>query len=81
MGRVVVRPTAALRVAGSIPARNKYGLRVVIPGDDFSIFENAPTMQELFQVWAHSIKKKSWVIVFSDISVLLQFHQNIIYFF
>ena len=54
---VVERPTAELRVAGSIPGRNKYlyGLQVVAPGLAvcvcvFSIFVNAPTIQELFLV-------------------------------
>ena len=34
VGIVVERPTAALRVAGSIPTPNKYlyGLQVVVPG-------------------------------------------------
>ena len=55
IGAVLVRPTATLRVADSIPARNKYlyGLHAVVPGlaiyvCDFSMFVNAPTIQELF---------------------------------
>ena len=47
VGAVAERPTAALRVAGSIPAQNKdwYGLQVVVPGlavcvCDFSMFVN-----------------------------------------
>ena len=34
VGAVVERPTAALRVEGSIPARTKYlyGVQVVVPG-------------------------------------------------
>ena len=54
---VIKRPTVALRGAGSIPERNKYlyGLQVVVPGlavcvCDFSMFVNAPTIQELFLV-------------------------------
>ena len=33
VGAVVERPTAALRIAGSIPTQNKYlyGLQVVVP--------------------------------------------------
>ena len=44
IGTVVERPTAALRVASSIP-RNKYlyGLRVIIPGLAVK-FVNATTM-------------------------------------
>ena len=45
---------------GSIPARYKYlyGLQVVVPGlavcvCDFSMFVNAPTVQELFKVWGN----------------------------
>ena len=54
---VVVRPSAALRVASSIPAWNKYlyDLHVLVPGVvvcicDFFMFVNAPTTQELILV-------------------------------
>ena len=55
VGALVERPTAALRYAGSIPARNKYlyGLQVVVPGlavCDFPMFVNASTVHELFLV-------------------------------
>ena len=52
VGAVTERLTAALRVAGLIPTRNKYlnGLEVVVPGQAISIFVNAPTIQELFLV-------------------------------
>ena len=53
VGTVVERSTAALRVAGSTPTRNKhlYDLHSVVPSlavcvCDVSIFENAPTIQE-----------------------------------
>ena len=41
--------TVALRVAGSIPAQNKYGLQIDVPGRavcvcDCSMFVNAPTI-------------------------------------
>ena len=49
------RPTGRLRVAGSIPRRNiyLYHLQIVVPGlavcvCEFSVFVNAPTIQELF---------------------------------
>ena len=52
---VAERPTAALCVVGSNSARKKYlyGLQIVVPGlavciCDFSMFLNAPTIQELF---------------------------------
>ena len=63
---VVKRPTVALCVAGSIPARDKYlyGLQVVVPGlvvcaCDFFMFVTAPTVQELYtgQVTKKKIKK------------------------
>ena len=56
-GAVVKWSSAPLRVAGLIPAKNKYlyGLQVVVPGlvlfvVDFSMFVNAPIIQELFLV-------------------------------
>ena len=57
IGAKVERPTVALRVASSIPGRNKYlyCLQVVVPGlvvyvSNFSMFVNGPTIQELFLV-------------------------------
>ena len=65
VGAEVNRPTAALRVAGSIPVRNKYlyGLWIAVPGlavcvCDFSMFVNAPTKQELFLGGNVFFKKK-----------------------
>ena len=56
VGAVAERSTAALRVAGSNPARNKYlyGLQVLFHAIcvcDFFMFVNAPTIQDVFQRW------------------------------
>ena len=52
---MAAQSTATLNVAGSIPPQNKYmcGLLRLVVGCvcDF-LFVNAPTEQELFQVWA-----------------------------
>ena len=73
VGVVVEQSTAALRVAGSIPARNKhlYALQIVVPGLAVcvrvcvGIYVNAPTILELHQVLS-DVKKKlclnSWIV-------------------
>ena len=62
VGTVVEQPTAAPRVAGSIPARNKYifGPQEVVPGLAvcvFSMFVNALKIKELYLKWSN-LKKK-----------------------
>ena len=54
---MVERPTAALRVGDSIPARNKYlyDQHIFFPGlavcvCEFSMFANAPMIQELYKL-------------------------------
>ena len=63
------RLTAALRVAGSIPARNYYlcGLQEVVPGltvcvCDCLLFVNIPTINELFEVWGKCFIKNGFFV-------------------
>ena len=65
VGTVVEQPTAALRVAGSIPARNKYlyGLQVVVSRlpvcvCDFSIFVNTGTIPSVGRRFLNLRKKR-----------------------
>ena len=65
VGAVAERLAVALRVAGSIPARNKYlyGLQIIVPGLAVCVCEimlvNTPTIQEIFLVWGTVISKKN----------------------
>ena len=66
---MVERSTAELRVAGSIPARNKYlsGQAVCVCG--FSTFINASTIQEVLLVWDNVFLRRKETEIINEVVV------------